>query len=57
MIFAAVIIIAVTVLAFVVLLYAEQRDKTARERQKLPARQYHDITDHDVITVYTISHK
>lgn len=57
MIFAIAIILAVTVLAFIVLLYVEQRDKERRKAQGLPQKKYHDITDHDVITVYTIEHK
>ena len=57
MIFAIAIILAVTVLAFIVLLYVEQRDKERHKAQGLPQKKYHDITDHDVITVYTIEHK
>ena len=40
-----------------VLLAVEQRDKARRQREGLPAKKYHDITDHDVTTVYTIRHK
>ena len=35
----------------------EQHDKTTRERQGLPQKKYHDITDMDVTTVYTINHR
>lgn len=57
MIFAIAIILAVTVLAFIVLLYVEQRDKATRQQKGLPPKKYHDIVDHDVTTVYTIHHK
>lgn len=41
---------------FIVLLAVEQHDKSERQRKGLPARKYHDITDYDVTTVYTIHH-
>ena len=50
-------VIVVAVIAFIVILYAEQRDKEYRRQKQLPARKYHDITDYDVTTVYTIRHK
>lgn len=57
MLFAVAIILVVMVLGISVVLYAEQRDKERRKAQGLPQKKYHDITDHDVITVYTIHHK
>lgn len=57
MLFAVAIILAVMVLGIIILLYVEQRDKERRKAQGLPQKKYHDITDHDVITVYTIHHK
>ena len=50
-------IVIVTVIAFIIILYREQRDKERRKAQGLPAKKYHDITDCDVTTVYTIRHK
>ena len=50
------IIIIITVIAFIVLLSVEQHDKATRQRKKLPAKKYHDITDREVTTVYTIHH-
>ena len=43
-------------IAFVILLTAEQRDKRRRSAQGLPQKKYHDISDHDVYTVYTVHH-
>lgn len=57
MLFAVAIILIVMVVGITVLLYVEQRDKERRKAQGLPQKKYHDITDHDVITVYTIHHK
>lgn len=51
------IILIITVIAFIVLIGAEQHDKATRQQKGLPAKKYHDITDHDVTTVYTIHHK
>lgn len=43
---------------FVVLMVAilawEDHDKRTREQQGLPPKKYHDITDHEVTTVYSI---
>ena len=50
------IIIIVTVLAFIILIGVEQHDKATRQRKNLPAKKYHDITDREVTTVYTIHH-
>lgn len=44
-------------IAFVILLAVEQRDKATRQKNGQPARKYHDITDSDVTTVYTIHRK
>lgn len=44
-------------IAFVILLAVEQHDKTQRQANGLPARKYHDITDSDVTSVYTIHRK
>ncbi len=52
-----VIIVALTVAAFIVLIGSEQRDKRIREEKGQPAKKYHDITDYDVTTVYSIRHK
>ena len=57
MLFAVAIILAVMVLGIIILLYVEQRDKERRKAQGLPQKKYHDVTDHDVITVYTIHHE
>lgn len=51
------IIIVVTVVALTVLLYVEQKDKERRKAEGKPPKRYHDITDHDVYTVYTIEDK
>ena len=37
---------------FVAWLAIEQHDKTSREKQGLPPRRYHDITDQEIETVY-----
>ena len=50
-------IVAVTVIAFIVLLSHEQNDKERRRRQGLPPKKYHDITDYDITTIETIRHK
>ena len=50
-------IVIVTVIAFTIILYREQRDKERRKAQGLPAKKYHDITDCDVSNVYTIHQK
>ena len=50
-------ICVLAVIAFIVLLYSEQRDKEKRAARGLPPKKYHDITDYDVITVYTVHHK
>ena len=57
MLFAIAIIVVLTVIGITVVLYVEQRDKERRKAQGLPQKKYHDITDHDVMTVYTIEHK
>lgn len=57
MIIGLVIGLVILPIAFVVLLAVEQHDKTQRQANGLPARKYHDITDSDVTTVYTIHHK
>ena len=44
-------------LAFIILLYREQKDKEYRRQNNLPPKKYHDITDYDVYTFYTIVHK
>lgn len=44
-------------IAFAILLAIEQHDKTQRQLNGLPQKKYHDITDQDVTTVYTIRHK
>lgn len=56
LIIAAVFVVALVV-GFTVLLYVEQRNKEKRQRLGLPSKKYHDITDMDVTTVYTIKHK
>lgn len=50
-------IVVITVIGFIIMLAAEQHDKETRERENLPKKKYHDITDYDVTTVYTIHHK
>ena len=50
------IILIITVIAFIVLIGVEQRDKAMRQKNGLPTKKYHDITDHEVTTVYTIRH-
>ena len=57
MLFAIAIIVVLTVIGITVVLYVEQRDKERRKAQGLPQKKYHDITDQDVMTVYTIEHK
>ena len=49
--------VAILVLIWIVILYAEQRDKEYRQKNNLPAKKYHDITDEDVTTIYTIRDK
>ncbi len=44
-------------LSLIVLFAYEHHDKQRREKQGLPPKKYHDITDEDVTTVYTIRHK
>lgn len=51
------IIVALLIVAFIVLIGSEQRDKRIRREKNLPAKKYHDITDYDVTTVYSIKHK
>lgn len=43
-------------IALAVFFGLEQHDKAKRQRQGLPPKKYHDITDYDVTTVYTIHH-
>lgn len=57
MIIGLVIGLVILPVAFIILLAVEQHDKTQRQANGLPARKYHDITDSDVTTVYTIHHK
>ncbi len=57
MLFTVAIILVLMVNALTVLLYVEQRDKERRKAQGMPPKKYHDITDQDVFTVYTIKHK
>lgn len=54
---AAVVIAVIATIGFIILLVSEQRDKERREKQGLPPKKYHDITDYDIYTVYTIKHK
>lgn len=54
---AGLIFAAVFVIAIVILLACEQHDKTTRQKNGLPPKKYHDITDYDVTTVYTIHHR
>ena len=49
--------VVLVTLAFIVILYREQREKEYRSANGLPARKYHDITDQDVTIVHTIQHK
>lgn len=44
------------IIGFIILLAVEQHDKENRQKQGLPPKKYHDITDYDVTTVYTIEH-
>ena len=46
-------IAAVFVIAMILKLALEQRDKNRRARRGLPARRYHDVSDYDIYTVYT----
>lgn len=48
---------ALFVVFMVALLAWEDHDKRTRAEQGLPPKKYHDITDHDVTTVYTVRHK
>jgi len=57
MLIAIAVIVVALVVAFTILLAVEQHDKEKRQRLGLPAKKYHDITDMDVTTVYTIKHK
>jgi len=57
MLLAVAIILVVMVLGISVVLYAEQRDKERRKAHGLPQKKYHDITDENIITVYSIHHK
>ena len=44
--------------ALLVAIYAvEQFDKDRRREEGLPPKKYHDVTDQDVTTVYTIRHQ
>ena len=52
-----VIAAALFVVFMVALLAWEDHDKRTRAEQGLPPKKYHDITDHDVTTVYTVRHK
>ena len=56
MLFAVAIILVVMVLGIIILLYVEQRDKERRKAHGLPQKKYHDITDNEVMTVYSIHH-
>ena len=47
---------AIGIVLIVVWLAIEQYDKDSRARKGLPPRKYHDVTDQDVTTVYTIHH-
>lgn len=51
------VIVFVLVVIFACVLYVEQRDKENRRAKGLPPKKYHDITDYDVTTVYTIHYK
>ena len=51
---AGIIVALILTLFFVVWLAIEQHDKDTRAKNGLPPRKYHDITDCDVTTVYTI---
>ena len=57
MILAALVGLIGVPLAFILLLYREQKDKEYRRQNHLPPKKYHDITDYDVCTIYTIEHK
>lgn len=50
-------IAAVAVALIILVLVLEQKDKEYREENGLPRKRYHDITDYDVYTVYTISYR
>ena len=50
-------IVVAAVIGFIVLLAVEQHDKETRKKNGLPAKKYHDITDYDVTTIYTVHHK
>ncbi len=44
-------------IAIIALLVIEDRDKRIRKEEGLPPKKYHDISDYDVTTIYTIRHK
>ncbi len=54
---AIIVILFFLPLALIVLLVHEHLDKQRREKQGLPPKKYHDITDEEVTTVYTIRYK
>lgn len=52
--FAGLIAAAVSVVVLVAFFAWEDHDKRKREEAGLPPKKYHDITDHEVTTVYSI---
>jgi len=55
--FTIIVILFFLPLALIALLVYEHCDKQRREKQGLPPKKYHDITDEDVTTIYTIRRK
>ena len=53
---AILIILVLLVVAFIALLTHEQNDKEWRQKNGLPPKKYHDITDMDVTIVHSIHH-
>ncbi len=51
------VIVILFTIAIIALLVIEDRDKRIRKEKGLPPKKYHDISDYDVTTVYTIRHK
>lgn len=54
---AILIIVVLFVVVMAIRLAGEQYDKDTRVQNGLPPKKYHDITDQDVTTVYTIRRK
>ena len=55
----AIVIVVTSVILSAILIARlawEQKDKTYRRENNLPARRYHDITDYDVREVITINY-